>query len=393
MGSIKNKRVFFERNSWYHRTKTLMPDNTIKYGKKGGFKTEEEAAESERIMTEEFEKSISKTLIKNKAEVSLKEYLVYWFENLYSTRTEISTQMLGAYTLYDLILKNLEKDVKLKYVTTEFLDALIEKASKVCESAGNKARELLNIAFKDAVIDGYIKINPVTATKYYSRKKPKVVVFNMEELKTFLDLACNDNWYLEILLGLFCGLRKGEIFALQFDDFNIEENTIQINKQLVRDAKLITDTDDGYRIEDYSMRTKSPKTQNSYRNLRVPKIIIEELQIRKKFIEKQKENEKFVDNGYISCQANGKPRSLSALNTYIRKLCQRNSLPIITVHGLRHMFATILLERGVSIVKISGLLGHNSIHTTFEFYCEIMDEEEKIKTFMNNNFISKQEGV
>lgn len=73
----------------------------------------------------------------------------------------------------------------------------------------------------------------------------------------------------------------------------------------------------------------------------------------------------------------------------VTKLCTRNGLPPITVHSLRHMFATILLELGVPIAKISALLGHSSIHTTFEFYCEIMDENEKIKVFMNNNFTPK----
>lgn len=120
---------------------------------------------------------------------------------------------------------------------------------------------------------------------------------------------------------------------------------------------------------------------------------MEELEIRKEYIEKIKNNKNFIDNGYISCQANGRPHSLSALNQYLSKLCQRNGLPPITVHGLRHMFATILIEREVPIAKISGLLGHNSIHTTFEFYCEIMDENEKIKAFMNNNFIPKEESA
>ena len=54
------------------------------------------------------------------------------------------------------------------------------------------------------------------------------------------------------------------------------------------------------------------------------------------------------------------------------------------------MFATILLERGVVLQKISGLLGHASIQTTFELYCDIMDESEKINKFMNKNFKKKE---
>ena len=70
-------------------------------------------------------------------------------------------------------------------------------------------------------------------------------------------------------------------------------------------------------------------------------------------------------------------------------MCNRNDLPHITVHSLRHMFATILLERGVSIAKISGMLGHSSVHTTFEFYLEIMEEDQKMMDFMNREFVTE----
>jgi integrase len=51
------------------------------------------------------------------------------------------------------------------------------------------------------------------------------------------------------------------------------------------------------------------------------------------------------------------------------------------------MYATILIERNVPLVKISALLGHSSVNTTFEYYCDVMDENEQIISFMNSTFI------
>ena len=103
----------------------------------------------------------------------------------------------------------------------------------------------------------------------------------------------------------------------------------------------------------------------------------------------------FLENelDYVCCQENGEPRSLTAMNQALTKICNRNGLPNITVHGLRHMFATILIELGVPLFKISGLLGHSSVHTTYEYYCEIMDEQDKIIAFVNNTFVPQQTGT
>lgn len=62
----------------------------------------------------------------------------------------------------------------------------------------------------------------------------------------------------------------------------------------------------------------------------------------------------------------------------IKRICKRNGLPHITMHGLRHMFATILIEQSVSLEKISKLMGHKSVATTFEIYCGIMEAKKEI---------------
>ena len=209
----KEKRVvFFEGKSWYHRTKELQDDLTTKYGKKGGFETPEEAEKSyweyeKRYQKKQRDLQIAKM---QKTDVMLGDYLEYWFENIFSPRIETTTRMVGAYTLYNLILPSMEADIKLKYISVEYLDALLERVAKICPSAGNKGRELLSIAMKDAAGDKFISYNPMPETKPYSRAKPKVRVLGKEKLKVFLEAASKNPWYLEILLGLFCGLRKGD---------------------------------------------------------------------------------------------------------------------------------------------------------------------------------------
>ena len=223
-------------------------------------------------------------------------------------------------------------------------------------------------------------------SKKYPRKKPKIYVLNKDQIRTFLAAAKQRNWFLEIILALYLGLRKGEIRGLKFNDFNFEERTVHIHRQLAMEMKLQSG---GIEVEKYQLVERDPKTEKSNRILRVPTIVMVELEKRKQRVLTQKiqMGDRYQDNDYVCCQKNGLSHGPHSLNKEIRVICENNSLPHITVHGLRHMFATILLERDVSIAKISGMLGHSSIHTTFEYYLEVMDADKKIVEFMNREFI------
>lgn len=214
----------------------------------------------------------------------------------------------------------------------------------------------------------------------------KIIVLNKEEMHFFLECASENNWYLEILLGLFMGLRKGEILGLKFEDFNMSSHTLTISRQLT--SNPLVEKGSG-KVSKYRIAEKPPKTDNSYRTLKVPEAILEQVKERKREIEEQKKKlgKDYIDRDYVSCAFNGLPHSTAAFNNALTKLCKRNGLPHLTVHSLRHMYASILMEQGVPLVKISALLGHSSIHTTFEFYCEIMNEDASIRDFMNMKFV------
>ena len=90
----KKSVAFFERSSWYHRYKIVNDDGTIKYAKKGGFSTQEEAEESYKKYLEEYQNKIRNYQITVDKNVNFSDYLKYWFENIYSLRVEDTTKIV-----------------------------------------------------------------------------------------------------------------------------------------------------------------------------------------------------------------------------------------------------------------------------------------------------------
>ena len=107
----KKSVAFFERGSWYYRTKTLKDDGTVSYGKKGGFESEKDAVNAYKLSEQVFKQQQRKLVIegKNRQEVMLKDYLTYWYEEVFSQRIDPPTRALTAYVLYDLVFPNMGK--------------------------------------------------------------------------------------------------------------------------------------------------------------------------------------------------------------------------------------------------------------------------------------------
>lgn len=89
--------AFFERNSWYHRTKALQDNGIVKYGKKGGFSSQAEAEASYRKCEEEFNTLLRKQQLSGKSnrDVLFKDYLIYWFEEVFSKESRRQQEWLG----------------------------------------------------------------------------------------------------------------------------------------------------------------------------------------------------------------------------------------------------------------------------------------------------------
>ena len=373
----------YNGSTWYHRYKELLPNGDIRYGRKEGFMTAEEANESYKIYEQIFETEARKqglaTTLDGK--VTFAEYLKYFLEDVLAVKCEPSTRVVYSYTLYKKILPNLENNIEIGLINEHYLNELLQKVAPISKSAGNKAREFIYLALKNAVTESRIKDIP--KMKAYPRKKGNIRLLDSDQVKIFLEGAVQTNWYLEILLGLFMGLRKAEILGLKFSDISDDQNSLTVSRQLAYEVEPVRG---GYEKESAEKVEKYPKTDNSYRTLYVPQIIREELKKRREQIDHYKGimTDSYIDGDYVCCQPNGKPRGYASLNKVISTICSNKGLPHITVHSLRHLYATILLEQGYELQLISAVLGHSSINVTYEYYVDIMDAGQEISSFMND---------
>lgn len=144
------------------------------------------------------------------------------------------------------------------------------------------------------------------------------------------------------------------------------------------------------KVKSYNIVERTPKSINSLRILSIPDVIIDAYNKRLIKINYLKHNDNYIDKDYLCVQNNGKPVSMNALNSYLNRVCTKLAITRISVHGLRHMFATLLIENDVPLAKISALLGHSSIHTTYDYYINVINDKEKIYKFINDTYNDKE---
>ena len=234
--------------------------------------------------------------------------------------------------------------------------------------AGNTIKavfRLLKAAMNCARDEGYIVENPCRKIKIQRKEAPEQSVLTASEQKKLRKEALQQN-ELPTLLGLYTGMRLGEICALQWADIDWEKRTITVRRTAQRIAVLQGEKHTQLRID-------SPKSKRSRRMLPIPDFLFALLQ--KAF---QKSHH---DNPYIFGKSS-QPAEPRTMQRQFQKLVCKLNLRNVHFHTLRHSFATRLMELGVEIQTISTLLGHQSPRTTLEFYGHSLPETQKSAIYL-----------
>ena len=254
-------------------------------------------------------------------------------------------------------LKKLIPNIKVFEMTRNVYQKLLNDYAEVHEKQTTMDfHHQLKGAIMDALDEGLIEHDPtrkaIIKGKVSRSKKPKFLSqFELHSLLSVLDLGStiNSDWLIQLIAKT--GLRFSEAIALTPKDFDFAHQLLSIDKTW--DYK----GEGGY---------QPTKNKSSVRKIQIDwQTIVQFSELIKNLPE---DKPIFVKEG-------GKLYN-STINDLLARKCRLAKIPVISIHGLRHTHASLLLFAGVSIASVARRLGHASMNTTQKTYLHIIQELE-----------------
>ena len=222
----------------------------------------------------------------------------------------------------------------------------------------------------------YIHTNLKSALKYFCKmqvisknaaefanvpkqKKAKNDYYTEEETQQLIEKSKDCDIYLEILLAVGMGLRRGEVLALTWDNVNFKTSSLTINKSLSR----IEGTD----------IVSSTKTASGERTLKIPNFVLNALSERrqKQWNDRKILHEAYHENNLVCCRSDGSYYVCGSFTTKFSKHLNKIGMRHIRFHDLRHTNATLMLQYNVPIKVMSENLGHSNTGVTMDTYSHV----------------------
>lgn len=204
----------------------------------------------------------------------------------------------------------------------------------------------IKAAFNYAVKWKYLQANPAEEVKLFSiPEKGRMRILTEEEEEKLMQVLPEEIRLIARII-LYTGMRRGEFANLEWDDVDLERGFIKITNKA-------------------HWHTKSKRT----RQVPIPDNIVEDL---KRLRQISPEKPFRYSNDYLTRK--------------LRKACEKVEIEPVTVHDLRHTFASRLAMKGVSLYTISKLLGHQEISTT-QIYAKFLPDS--LREVVNGVFGTK----
>lgn len=216
-----------------------------------------------------------------------------------------------------------------------------------------------------------------------------IVAFNRDEVITLDTYFKGTNAETAYLLGCYCGLRINECYGLKWENVDVENGTITIDRQMQYQEGLI--------------KLVSLKTRNARRTIYLSDKLIEYFTIQKREREayetalkaQREQNQTFIEDidgkmisslELVNTLPNGKIQTVNSMKYHSRTIKERFGMEF-KFHHLRHTYGTRLAELNTPTHILCNQMGHASGKVTERYYLAVSDNGiEVLKRNLNAHF-------
>lgn len=251
------------------------------------------------------------------------------------------------------LLNRIAKEITKRDIDTLVIN-LIDK--NINNKTINNIITLIQAVYKHGIENELVSKNPVSSTCKLKQIKPQIHFLNELQMQVFLKTAkeYRPNQYPFFVTAIYTGMRRGELFALEWSDIDFKNAKITVNKQIYRGRTTHTKTDKERKID-----------------------------IANNLLEVLKEHKKnsTILSKYVFCNLKGQPYIPTCLerdyfrpiiNECNKVLDEENQIKKIKFHDLRHTYATFLLSNGIPVKYVQEQLGHSTARMTLDTYASFM---------------------
>ncbi len=225
-------------------------------------------------------------------------------------------------------------------------------------ATAQRVRATLRSSLAAAVKAGDVPRNVAALADVAKGSRPRVKVWEPEQLGEFLDAIAEDNERLYPMLHLaaFAGLRRGELCGLRWQDVDLEARTVDITWQRTAARHKVVES--------------RPKTEESESMVDIDAGTAEVLNTWRKqqIAERLAWGPAWQDTGLVFTREDGSGIHPDFVTYKFEKLVLKHGMPRISLHKLRHLAASLQLAAGVDIAIVSKRLRHSSIKITNDTY-------------------------
>lgn len=280
-----------------------------------------------------------------------------WFDNYYKPNFTPEVIKNAKISLNSRILPKLG-NYKVSQITpivlNKFINELkLEVSPRTRKTLSNatikKLYNYLSSIYNYALRMDLIEYNPCSKVKlkFEDDRSKKLHFYTPDQVKKLFENMSDESLetQLAIKLAVYCGLRRSEIFGIEWNDIDFKNKTIHIQRTRLK----VNGKDE----------VSKTKTVNSNRIVTINDELI-------KMIKKLDKSSEFI---FIKADRD--------IAEKLHRIQFKASLPRIKFHDLRHTSATLLLANGLDVKSVSEYLGHSNISTT-SVYVHALDQKHKI---------------